>query len=174
MPLACFAANYQRITQHAEGMSLRYGVTVLRNLMRLFTKKPFYHQGFFAVKRRAVFILGAKWTALARGWRWDWEVGGMETRFQWRKAHSRTAKCKAFHVAPRLFFMFLFLTPFTIRQQCIIHTPEFFLWTKIAKRLSAAWYSNAHTIWASERVGRGIKFHPKQCYRLNFFNFLTP
>ena len=82
MPLACFAANYQRITQHAEGMSLRYGVTVLRNLMRLFTKKPFYHQGFFAVKRRAVFILGAKWIALARGWWWDWEVGGMETRFQ--------------------------------------------------------------------------------------------
>ena len=82
MPLACFAANYQRITQHAEGMSLRYGVTVLRNLMRLFTKKPFYHQGFFAVKRRSVFILGAKWIALAREWRWDWEVGGMETRFQ--------------------------------------------------------------------------------------------
>ena len=81
-PLACFAANYQRITQHAEGMSLRYGVTVLRNLMRLFTKKPFYHQGFFAVKRRSVFILGAKWIALAREWRWDWEVGGMETRFQ--------------------------------------------------------------------------------------------
>ena len=82
MPLACFAVNYQRITQHAEGMSLRYGVTVLRNLMRLFTKKPFYHQGFFAVKRRSVFILGAKWIALAREWRWDWEVGGMETRFQ--------------------------------------------------------------------------------------------
>ena len=58
---------YQRITQHAEGMSLRYGVTVLRNLMRLFTKKPFYHQGFFAVKRRAVFILGAKWKALVEG-----------------------------------------------------------------------------------------------------------
>ena len=45
-------------------------------------------------------------------------VGGMETRFQWRKAHSRTAKCEAFHIAPRLFFMFLFLIPFTIRQHC--------------------------------------------------------
>ena len=33
----------------------------LGDLMRLFTKKPFYHQGFFAVKRRAVFILGAMW-----------------------------------------------------------------------------------------------------------------
>ena len=26
--------------------------------MRFFTKKPFYHQGFFAVKRRAVLSLG--------------------------------------------------------------------------------------------------------------------
>ena len=85
-----------------------------------FTKKSCYHQGFFAVKRRAVFILGAKWIALVRGWRRDCVVGGMETRFQWRKAHSRTAKCEAFHVAPRLFFMFLFLVPFTILQQCII------------------------------------------------------
>ena len=33
-------------------------------------------------------------------------VGGMETRFQCRKAHRRTAKCEAFHFAPRLFFMF--------------------------------------------------------------------
>ena len=48
----------------------------------LFTKKIFYYQGFFAVKRRAVFILGAKWTALVRGWRRDCVVGGMETRFQ--------------------------------------------------------------------------------------------
>ena len=31
--------------------------------MRLFTKKSCYHQGFFAVKRRAVFILGAMWNA---------------------------------------------------------------------------------------------------------------
>ena len=100
--------NYQRITQHAEGMSLRYGVIVLRNLTQPPTKKSFYHQGFFAVKRRAVFILGAMWWALVRGWRKDCVVGGMETRFQWRKAHSRTAKCEAFHFAPRLFFMFLF------------------------------------------------------------------
>ena len=39
-------------------------------------------QGFFAVKRRAVFILGAKGKALVRGWRRDCVVGGMETRFQ--------------------------------------------------------------------------------------------
>ena len=81
-------------------------------------------QGFFAVKRRAVFILVAKWKALVRGWRRECVVGGMETRFQWRKAHSRTARCEAFHVAPRLFFMFLFLIPFTIRQQCIIYPQE--------------------------------------------------
>ena len=68
------------------------------------------------MKRREVFILGAKWIALVRGWRRDCVVGGMETRFQWRKMHSHTAKCEAFHIAPRLFFMFLFFTPFSIPQ----------------------------------------------------------
>ena len=57
-------------------------VIVLSNLIRFFTKKSFYHQGFFAVKRRVVFILGAKWVALVRGWRRDCVVGGMETRVQ--------------------------------------------------------------------------------------------
>ena len=50
--------------------------------MLFFIKKSFYYQGFFAVKRRVVFILGAKWKALVRGWRRDCVVGGMETRFQ--------------------------------------------------------------------------------------------
>ena len=45
--------------------------------------------------------------------------------YPWGKAHSRTAKCEAFHIAPRLFFMFLFLITFTIRQQCIIYTQDF-------------------------------------------------
>ena len=106
----------------------------MRNLMRFFTKKPCYHQGFFAVKRREVFILGAKWIALVRGWRRDCVVGGMETRFQWRKMHSHTAKCEAFHIAPRLFFMFLFLVPFTIRQQCRIYPQGFFHRTVVCYR----------------------------------------
>ena len=63
------------------------------------------------MKQREVFILWAKWIALVRGWRRDCVVGGMETRFKWRKAHSRTAKCEAFHVAPRLFFMFFVSVP---------------------------------------------------------------
>ena len=111
-PLACFKGvdTLWIASKHAEGMSLRYGVIVLGNLIQS-SKKSFCHQGFFAVQRRAVFILGAMWIALVRGWRWDCVVGGMETRFQWRKAHSRTAKCEAFHIAPRLFFMFLFLCP---------------------------------------------------------------
>ena len=54
----------------------------LGNLIRPPSKKSFCHQGFFAVKRRAVFILGAMWIALVRGWRRDCVVGGMETRFQ--------------------------------------------------------------------------------------------
>ena len=41
----------------------------LGNLIRPPSKKLCYHQGFFAVKRRAVFILGSKWIALVRGWR---------------------------------------------------------------------------------------------------------
>ena len=97
----------------------------LGNLIRPPSKKSCYHQGFFAVKRRAVFILGAMWWALVRGWRRDCVVGGMGTRFQWRKAHSRTAKCEAFHIAPRPFFMFLFFIPFTIRQQSIIYPHKF-------------------------------------------------
>ena len=47
--------------------------------------------------------------------------------FPMTKAHSRTAKCEAFHVAPRLFFMFLFLITLTIRQQSIIIAPLIFL-----------------------------------------------
>ena len=88
-------------------------------------KEIFLSSGFFAVKRRAVFILGAMWWALVRGWRRDCVVGGMETRFQWRKAHNPYAKCEAFHIAPRLFFMFLFFIPLTIRQQCIIYPHKF-------------------------------------------------
>ena len=38
--------------------------------------------GVFRRERRAVFILGAMWIALVRGWRRDCVVGGMETRFQ--------------------------------------------------------------------------------------------
>ena len=93
------------------------------------TKKSFYYQGFFAVKRRAVFILGATWIALVRGWRRECVVGGMETRFQWRKAHSRTAKCEAFHVAPRLFFMFFVFD--SIHDSATMHnlSPLIFHWT---------------------------------------------
>ena len=107
--------------------------------MRFFTKKPCYHQGFFAVKRREVFILGAKWIALVRGWRRDCVVGGMETRFQWRKMHSHTTKCEAFHIAPRLFFMFLFFTPFSIPQSRIIIAPPvfstepFYPWSRVER-----------------------------------------
>ena len=54
----------------------------LRDLIQPPSKKFFTIRGFFAVKRRAVFILGAKWTALVRGWRRDCVVGGMETCFQ--------------------------------------------------------------------------------------------
>ena len=97
---------------------------VLGDLIQTSFQEIMLSSGVFRRERRAVFILGAMWIALVRGWRWDCVVGGMETRFQRRKAHSRTAKCEAFHIAPRLFFMFLFLIPFTIRQQYIIYAPR--------------------------------------------------
>ena len=105
---------------------------VLGDLTQLL--KSFFHQGFFAVKRRAVFILGAKWIALVRGWRRDGALCVIGNEFPCRKAHSRTAKCEAFHVAPRLFFMFLFLVPFTIRQQCRIYPQGFFHRTVVCDR----------------------------------------
>ena len=99
------------------------------------SKKSFYYQGFFAVKWRAVFILGAMWCALVRGWWRDCVVGGMETRFQWRKAHSRTAKCEAFHIAPRLFFMFLFFD--SIHDSATMHnlSSGIFHWTKFVSKI---------------------------------------
>ena len=38
---------------------------IVREIDTTLFKKSFYHQGFFAVKRRAVFVLGAMWRALA-------------------------------------------------------------------------------------------------------------
>ena len=140
-------------------MSLRYDVIVLEDLIQPPSVKSCYHQGFFAVKRRAVFILGAKWKALVRGRRRDCVVGGMETHFQWRKAHSHIAKCEAFHIAPRLFFMFLFLITFTIRQQYIIYPQEFSTepsngWTVYGRTwiiLSSPWIV---AWWAQNEWGR--------------------
>ena len=64
----------------------KYRVPTMQNrlgdLIRPPSCKSFYYQGFFAVKRRAVFILGAMWIALVRGWRRECVVSGMETRFQ--------------------------------------------------------------------------------------------
>ena len=106
MPLACFDANRKLSTHHPT--CRRHVPTLWRYRFEKFDTTSYqeiiWSLGFSAVKRRAVFILGAMWWALVRGWRRDCVVGGMETRFQWRKAHSRTAKCEAFHVAPRLFF----------------------------------------------------------------------
>ena len=72
-------------------------------------------------------------TDLVRGWRRDCVVGGMETHFQWRKAHSRTAKCEAFHFAPRLFFMFLFFVPIHVHNL----SPAFINWPHQIGRLWA-------------------------------------
>ena len=64
------------------------------------SKKSFYYQGFFAVKWRAVFILGAKRTVAPPN----------------AKRSTLLQDC---------FLCFCFLIPFTIRQQCIIYPPKF-------------------------------------------------
>ena len=64
------------------------------------SKKSFYYQGFFAVKWRAVFILGAKRTVAPPN----------------AKHSTLLQDC---------FLCFCFLIPFTIRQQCIIYPPKF-------------------------------------------------
>ena len=84
MPLACFAAIGNVSTHHPTCQ--RHVPTLWRYRFGRLTHslQPIKHnfQGFFAVKRRAIFILGATWIALVRGWRRDCVVGGMETRFQ--------------------------------------------------------------------------------------------
>ena len=81
-----FSGKDNHIEYHPFDADAKYRVPTMQNRFGkfdgLFTKKLFYHQGFFAVKRRAVFILGAMWWALVRGWQRDCVVGGMETRFQ--------------------------------------------------------------------------------------------
>ena len=76
-----FLTEFHRIFFGTTGISLPMKFRFGRLIQPLF-KKSCCHQGFFAVKRRAVFILGAMWIALVRGWRSDCVVGGMETRFQ--------------------------------------------------------------------------------------------
>ena len=109
-------------------------VIVLRNLMRFFTKKSFYHQGFFAVKRRAVFILGAKWKALVRGWRRDCVFGGMELVSNDAKRTVAPPNAKHSTLLQGCFLCFCFLVPFTIRQQCRIYPQEFFHRTVVCYR----------------------------------------
>ena len=94
--------------------------------MRLFTKKPFYHQGFFAVKRRAVFILGAKWIALVRGWRRDCVVGGMGNSFPTpQSAHSHRQMRSIPRCSKAVFYVFVFDS---IHDSATMHnlSPEIF------------------------------------------------
>ena len=81
MPSTCFQRVDKLLleSKHAEGMSLSYGVFERLPYSLLTINHNF--QGFFAVKRRVVFILGVKWKTLVRGWRMDCVVGGMETCF---------------------------------------------------------------------------------------------
>ena len=57
----------------------------------------------------AVFILGAKWIALVRGWRRDCVVGGMKTRFQCRQAAQSLRQMRSIPRCPKaVFYVFVF------------------------------------------------------------------
>ena len=68
----------------------------------VFTKKSFCHQGFFAVKRRAVFILGAMWNASHLAVRLcalrHWKRVSMPPTTQ----SLRHPLTRAHHIAPRI------------------------------------------------------------------------
>ena len=97
---------------------------VLGDLIPLFSKKSFYHQGFFAVKRRAVFILGAKWKALVRGWRRDCVVSGIMTQ----SAQSLRQMRSIPHCSKAVFYVFVFDY---IHDSATMHNlyPGFFHWS---------------------------------------------
>ena len=104
--------------------SLPYKI-VLGDLIQLFSKKSFCHHGFFAVKRRAVFILWTKWIALLRGWRMGlcgWRHGNS---FPMTQSAQSLRQMRSIPRCSKAVFMFLFLITFTIRQQCIIYPQDF-------------------------------------------------
>ena len=91
------------------------------------SKKSCYHQGFFAVKRRAVFypwgnvVSPRKRVAVGLcGWR----HGNSFPTPQSAQSHRQMRSIP--HCSKAVFFMFLFLIPFTIRQQHIIYAPRNF------------------------------------------------
>ena len=125
------------LSKHAEGMSLRYDE--IANLIRPSSKKSFYYQEFFTVKRRAVFILGPN-----------------------AKHSTLLQSC------------FLFLIPFTIRQQCIIYTQEFSTEPKHALEnslISMPYFEDWQIVGVCNRLHLENKFFQRQ--ERNMWNFYS-
>ena len=112
MPLACFVANSNVSVhwKHAKGMSLRYDVIVLGLTVASY-QEIIISSGVFRRETASGFYPWGKVDSPRKRVAEGCVVGGMENRFHWRKAHIRTAKCEAFHVAPRLFFYVFCLSP---------------------------------------------------------------
>ena len=94
---------------------------------------------------------------MLRIWRRDCALSVIGNEFPCRQPHNPSAKCEAFHIAPRLFFMFLFLIPFTIRQQCIIYPQKFPTepqkFNRFNKKIRAdLWLRQMNTIFFVESV----------------------
>ena len=82
---------------------------VLGDLIQLFSKKSFCHHGFFAVKRRAVFILWTKWIALVSGWRMGlcgWRHGNSFPMTQSAQSHRQMRSIP--RCSKAVFYVFVF------------------------------------------------------------------
>ena len=107
--------------------------------MRFFTKKPCYHQGFFAVKRREVFILGAKWIALVKrvaeglcGWR----HGNSFPMAQNAQSHRQMRSIP--HCPKAVFYVFVFhsiLNSAIKNNHCppVFSTEPFYPWLRVER-----------------------------------------
>ena len=123
MPSACFDANSNVSThwKHAEGMSLRYGVIVLGSLMRFFYQEFILSSGVFRRETASGFFPWCKVDSPRKrvaaglcGWRHGNLFPMTQSAQSYRQMRSIPRCSKA------VFYVFVFLIPFAILQQCII------------------------------------------------------
>ena len=126
MPLACFGANSNLSAhwKHAKGMSLRYGVIVLRNLMDFLPRKYFIIRGFSPWNGERFLSLGQSGQSSKEG------GGGIVWLAAWKlvsnDAKRTVAPPNAKHstLPQGCFFCFCFWFHPRFRQQCRIYPQE--------------------------------------------------
>ena len=138
----CKTANCQRITQHAAGMSLRYGVIVLRNLTQPPTKKIIISSGGFRRETaRGFYPWGNVVSPRERvaeglcGWRHGNSFPMTQSAQSLRQMRSIP------HCSKAVFYVFVFDS---IHDSATTHnlSPQIFLWTLISQPLCNGWGHN--------------------------------